>query len=221
MILKSFGCSFIFGSDLSDLANEPITSRKFSNLTWPAVLAQKLNFSYECFARPGSGNLQIAERVLNEIKEKDSSLYVINWTWIDRFDYHTGKNKWQEWETLRPSEDSLVAHMYFKNLHSEYRDKLTSLMFVNTVISKLLQKEINFIMTYEDKLLFDQTWHCSPSIKEMQDYCINHMFTFDGMGFLEWSRNNNYKISNKWHPLDDAHKAAAELVWSQKIAKEQ
>ena len=64
MMLKSFGCSFIYGSDLSDDGKGfPLASP--SKLSWPSLLAQSLNYTYECYARPGSGNLRILEKVLN------------------------------------------------------------------------------------------------------------------------------------------------------------
>ena len=66
MNLKSFGCSFIYGSELSDeIPNN--THRHHSKLTWPGQLAQHLNYDYLCYARPGAGNLQIAEQVLTHI----------------------------------------------------------------------------------------------------------------------------------------------------------
>lgn len=50
MKLKSFGCSFIFGLELSDIGAK---SKKYSQLTWPAIIAQRQGLEYECYARPG------------------------------------------------------------------------------------------------------------------------------------------------------------------------
>ena len=62
MKLKSFGCSFIFGSELAyDGRDSPYATP--SQLTWPAHLAQHLNYNYQCYARPGAGNLQILEQI--------------------------------------------------------------------------------------------------------------------------------------------------------------
>ena len=66
MKLKSFGCSFIWGSDLPDDGRN-LPRATASRLTWPALLAQDLEYEYECHARPGAGNLQITERLLNQI----------------------------------------------------------------------------------------------------------------------------------------------------------
>ena len=89
MKLKSFGCSLIYGSELSDeVLFDPIKRQppRHSKLTWPALLAQKLNYLYRCHARPGSGNLQIADRVLRQLATNEQALFIINWSFIDRFD---------------------------------------------------------------------------------------------------------------------------------------
>ena len=76
MIVKSFGCSFVFGTDLPDAASQEVCA-KFSRLTWPALIAQHLNFDYQCYAKPGSGNLQILERLLSQPPTSDNDLYII------------------------------------------------------------------------------------------------------------------------------------------------
>jgi hypothetical protein len=219
--IKSFGCSFIFGSDLSDDGK----GTKFptaSQLTWPAHLARYLNRNYECYARPGSGNLQILERLLNQISESDSSdLIVVGWSWIDRFDYydphHDPKTKLTPWSTIMPIDEHQLAKTYYKNLHSEYKDKFSSLICIKSAIDALDQRKIPFIMTYMDRLLFDQQWHVSPAILHMQMQIKPHMTMFDQLTFLEWSRKNNYPESAAWHPLEDAHRAAFELIKSHSL----
>jgi len=208
MKIKSFGCSFIYGSELID---DPHIWN-YSDLTWPAILAKRLGYDYECHARPGSGNLQIAERVLNECNKKDSAVYIIDWTWIDRFDFIKSQDPWQPWGTLRPNSTEKHAESYYKNLHSEYRDKFTTLISVKTVIDILLEKDIQFIMTYEDDLIFDQRWHASSAVEELQNAVSKHMTTFEGLGFLSWSRKTNHPISEAWHPLEQAHRAAADYM---------
>ena len=204
MQLKSFGCSFIYGSDLAD-----------TNNAWPALLAAQLGYSFKCHARPGSGNLQIAERVLNQIADSnDSDLFVIGWTWIDRFDYIDVHDHWggTQWSTIMPVDTTPLAKTYYQTLHSEYRDKLTTLMSIRLVIDTLKQKGIPFIMTCMDDLIFDQRWHSTPAVTDLQEYIKPYMTTFDGQTFLDWSRANNYSISTTLHPLETAHQAAADYM---------
>ena len=215
MILKSFGCSFIFGSELADNPESLVISKpvnQFSQLTWPALLAQRAGHEYNCHARPGSGNLQIAERVLNQCSEIDSKFFVIGWTYIDRFDYTGPCDTWQPWRTIVPGDCDNLSTTYYKNLHSEYKDKLSTLMYVKTVIDTLLQKDIKFIMTYVDELMFDKTWHTTPATIELQSYIKPYMTTFDGLNFVDWSRQRNFIISKSAHPLEQAHAAAADYM---------
>ena len=218
MNLKSFGCSFIFGSELSDEDGNVLGQghTHYSRLTWPAHLAQHLNYDYLCYARPGAGNLQIAERVLTHLATTEQAFFVINWTYTDRFDYVNVNNpgKWpgMPWSTIMPVDTTDVANTYYKNLHSEIRDKLTTLMSVRLVIDTLKQKECPFIMTYMDDLMFDQRWHTTPAITNLQDYIRPHMTTFEGMNFQQWSKKNGHAITDIGHPLESAHRAAGELM---------
>jgi hypothetical protein len=215
MILKSFGCSLIFGSELADDGRDlPIPTA--SNFTWPAHLAQHLGYEYDCYARPGSGNLQIAERVLSHAADVDnSSMFVVGWTWIDRFDYTNStisnnpiQSKWCNWRTIMPVDETALAKTYYQGLHSEYRDKLTTLMSIRLVIDTLKQKNISFIMTYMDDLIFDQRWHITPAVADLQEYILPYMTTFDNLNFVNWSKKNRYPITNIGHPLEAAHQAA-------------
>jgi hypothetical protein len=215
MNLKSFGCSFIFGSELAD-TNHAEENINPSKNTWPAHLAQYLNAQYECHARPGSGNLQILEKVLNQASGQDNSnLFVIGWTWIDRFDYYNSNydgTPWQDWLTIRPSGTDNLSNLYYRDLHSEYRDKFTCLSYIKLAIDTLKQKNILFIMTYMDELLFDQRWHTSPAVIALQEYIKPYMTTFEGQSFLDWSRSKGYPETAARHPLETAHAAAGEYI---------
>jgi hypothetical protein len=216
MKLKSFGCSFIFGSELSDAGRNVQVFAGGSRLTWPAHVAQHLGHEYFTYSRPGAGNLQIAERVLTHLATNEHALFVIGWTYIDRFDYVNTADpaKWpgMPWSTLMPSNPDDVASNYYQNLHSEIRDKLATLMSIRVVIDSLKQKNCPFIMTYIDELMFDKQWHTSPAIIDLQNYIRPHMTTFEGMNFQQWSKKNGHPISDVGHPLESAHRAAGELM---------
>ena len=215
MNLKSFGCSFIFGSELSDDGKNGLYTTG-SRLTWPAHFARHLGYDYLTYARPGSGNLQIAETVLSHLATNEQAFFVINWTYIDRFDYVNVNNptKWpgMPWSTIRPGDTTDVANTYYKNLHSEIRDKLATLMSVRLVIDTLKQKGCLFIMTYMDELMLDQRWNITPAIIDLQNYIRLHMTTFEGMNFQQWSKKNGHAITDIGHPLESAHAAAGKLM---------
>jgi hypothetical protein len=218
MKIKSFGCSFIFGSDLADDGRDSVIPTA-SNYTWPALLASKKQYNYECYARPGSGNLQIAERVLSHLADEQPTFFVIGWTWIDRFDYTNCtisnepiQSKWENWRTLMPIDNSELAKTYYKGLHSEFRDKLCSLINIKLVIDTLNQKGIPFLMTYLDELLFDQRWNLTTAVEELQNFVKPHMIQFEEQTFLDWSKSQGFAISPLLHPLEQAHAAAAEYM---------
>jgi hypothetical protein len=209
MKLKSFGCSFVFGTDLAD-ANDGATQLLIqpSNNTWPAHIAQHLGYDYECFAWAGLGNLQILERVLSQANT-EPSVFVVNWTWIDRFDHVQDDNSWS---TIRPTCTTPQAEHYYRHFHSQYRDKLTTLINIKLAIDTLQQHGHQIIMSYMDDLIFETEWHVSPAVLELQDYVRPYMTTFEGKTFLEWSRDREYYINERMHPLEDAHKAAADYL---------
>ena len=210
MKITSYGDSFIFGIDMIDAEMIPNTPGRPSQHTWPALLSQHLGYRYRCRAYPGCGNLLIAERILLDINRlaQEKSTVIIGWTWIDRFDYND-TSKDDSWNTIRPVDKAAIAKTYYRDLHSEYRDKLTSLMTIKLTIDTLKQNTIPFIMTYMDELLFDQRWHTSNSIEYLQNYVKPYMTAFEGQTFLDWSRSNNYPIGPGGHPLETAHQNAA------------
>jgi hypothetical protein len=212
MKLVSFGCSFIVGNDLAD-DRRPTTIKTLYNpslSTWPALISKKLGFDYSSRAIAGIGNLRILESIIEEASTATDSFFVIGWSWIDRFDYTSSADNWQ---TLRPTTDTVEADQYYRNLHSQYRDKLTSLMHIRSAIDVLQQKNIPFVMTYMDKLLFETKWHSSPAIAQLQDYIRPYLTTFDNSTFLEWSKQLGFPISKNLHPLEAAHAAAADLIF--------
>lgn len=223
MTLKSFGCSFIFGTDLKD-DNHGASYATPSQLTWPALLSKDLGYKYQCYARPGSGNLRVLEKVLAQASESESTdLFVIGWTWIDRFDYTvepTGRDHVYDlaglnlWKTIMPLGSDSITQTYYRDLHSEFRDKLTTLINIKTAIDTLQQKNIPFIMTYMDDLIFDTNYHTTPATIDIQNYIRPYMTQFNGKNLLEFSKEKGFKISATQHPLEDAHQAAFELIKS-------
>jgi hypothetical protein len=212
MMLKSFGCSFIFGNELHDDGYGTKYATP-SQHTWPALLAKDLGYEYQCHARPGSGNLQILERLTNQLAQDPPALCVVGWTWIDRFDCNNPVT--DQWQTITPTDTTETAEYYYKNLHSQYRDKFTSLIAIKSAIDLLKEKNCQFIMTYMDELLFETAWHSTPGMVELQNYIKPYLHNFDGDNFLEWSVKQGFPIGTRGkHPLEAAHQAGFELIKS-------
>lgn len=205
--LRSYGCSFIYGTDLADAgtahnANQP------SHNTWPALLAQSAGFEYCCRARGGSGNLHILEKLLRDIAAHPTDFYVVQWTWIDRFDYtDTEFAQNDHWYTITPTTDSQLADVYYRKLHSEFKDKFVSLTYVKTAIDALHNAGAPYLMTYMDELMLDNKWNVTDSVRYLQEQVQPYLSTFNNSTFLEFSKRNQYQISEKLHPLEEAHAA--------------
>jgi hypothetical protein len=205
VILKSFGCSFIFGSELHD--DGP------SQYTWPALWAKHLKLDYQCFAQPGSGNTRITEQILNQIKTGDPALYVIGWTWIERFDFVSRSA--DSWNTITAWSTDSVAKNYYRDIHSQYYDKLQSLIQINLVLQQLIRHKCKFYMTFMDDLIFETEYHCSPTMILLQQQLRPFLHNFQGRNFLDWSKDNGFAISSHGkHPLEQAHQAAFEYIKS-------
>lgn len=219
-MLKSFGCSFIYGSDLADCPHgQNELHPPPSDLTWPALLAQRLGLEYQCYARPAAGNLHILESLLSEVDSPDTSICVVNWTWIERFDFvsdaaKTVNHPWNPvgWCSLLPTDENEVVDKYYRHVHSQFRDKLETLICIKTAIDILQDREIKFLMTYTDDLIFETKWHTSPAVRCLQEYAQLNVHGFQQQGFYEWCKNQGFAISHRWHPLEQAHVSAAELM---------
>lgn len=215
MILGAFGDSFLFGSDLPDIQDYDSKCWFYpSKLTYSAKLSQKLNIDYYCTALPAQGNKVIADDIIRAVAHRGNNmLYIINWSWIDRFEYQ-GTARISPmvpgWKTTLPGEQDKISDFYYKHFYSELDTKLSNLMYINTALEALLDNNCKFLMTYMDHLLFDKQWHCTASIDYLQNKIQKHTKLFNGKTFLEWSRDKNFPESESWHPLELAHEKAAE-----------
>jgi hypothetical protein len=210
MKLKSFGCSFVYGSDLDHKATQGI---KASTQTWPALIAQQCGFDYQCHARPGVGNMQIFDQVLREIASNINTVFVIAWTWIDRHDFQaSGK---AQWSTLRPTTESDLATVYYRDLHSQYRDQLQSLALISSACNLLKSHSIPYVMTAMDDLLWENHWLANKHLAALQRQIRPCVTAFDGKNFLDWSQSQGHDIGANLHPMHSAHQAAAAYILKQ------
>jgi hypothetical protein len=220
MKLKSFGCSFVYGSDLADCphgVNEH--NPPPSKLCFPALLARNCNLQYECHARPAAGNLQILETLLSNIDPDRDDIYLINWTWIDRFSYvsdsaRSGNHPWNPlgWCSVMPSDTDQISKVYYQHLQSQFRDKLETLLLIKSGIDCLQQNGQRFLMTYSDDLIYETQWHTSPAIVSLQNYIRSHLHDFEGKSFFAWAKHKHFSVSHKGHPLEACHESASVLL---------
>jgi len=58
------------------------------------------------------------------------------------------------------------------------------------------------------------SWQDPRSVILLQDQIGPHLSWFGSKTFLEWSRSKGYPESVAWHPLEQAHSAAADYMIS-------
>lgn len=200
MNLRSFGCSFTAGTDLFCEDN-----------VWTNVIADRLGLLHINHGEGGIGNLRIAESAMRYSQPGD--LCIINWTWIDRFDFIDARS--EDWKTILPVDVNDYTKTYYRYLHSQYRDMLTNLLYAVAVIDYVERNKIQCVMTVIDDLWFARVqdeWHDSRTVTYLQQRLRPYVYDFNGMTFLDWSREKGFPISDGWHPMDPAHQAAADLM---------
>jgi len=212
MKIKSFGCSFTYGSELS--FRDTDTKEPFPlHASWPLLVAEHYKLEFENFSWPGIGNLRILEQVLAQAEFVDPAVFLINWTWLDRFDFI--KFPEENWETLRPGDSTELHNLYYKHFYQQYHSMLINASYISTAINILNSKNITFCMTLMDNTLFDPIdpdWQDPHALRILQRTIKSSITWFDDMDFLSWSRKNKYPVSKNWHPLDQAHRAAADYM---------
>ena len=217
--IVGFGDSFVFGSELENNLD--------GSKSWIGQVASKLGVNYSTTAVPGCGNDHIARQIYTWFSNNstEDTLAVINWTWMNRWDFYIVEH--ETWITLGPTcvpekLTDLVNRTQAEDMIEFYKtranssllwNKFRNLQTIYAVQSYLKQKNINAIQTYMDDHLFDQTYHAPDYIQELQTLVKPSMKNFEGKNFVDWSRNNGFKVtpSPGDHPLEEAHIAACEL----------
>ena len=220
MKLKSFGCSFIFGTDLPNDGRDRKMATP-SDHAYPVLLANRLGVPWACHARPGAGNFEILNRIFTEISKGEPMLAVINWTWIDRYSWIDETQNYRNhpynplgWRSILPLETDARAEFYYRNLHTQLRDKIETLTCIKSAIDCLRSASVPFVMTWTDYLIWETKWQCPDSVAWLQAQIRPWLTDFDGKNFVDWSRDRGHEISATMHPLESAHRDAADFLWN-------
>lgn len=217
--IKTFGDSFLYGSDLADdptdikTRNERVKevgpSGAFSKLTWPALVADQLKVKYHSHAMGGVSNSYIARKVIQYAST--DALNVIQWSWIDRSEYYNIIHN--DWQPIRPSDTNNQSTHWYKQYHSELQDKWQSLMLITSVLRYLEESAMPYVCHVLDQLLLDQNYYVPAYITKLQKYLEPRVTWFpDTTTFFEWAKLNKFDISENWHPLEGAHEEACKIM---------
>jgi hypothetical protein len=190
------------------------TSSMYSYKTWPALLAHHQGKEYLCHAKGGASNDQITRLIYNYVNEFNiNDLIVINWTWIDRIEVHNPENNpTRQWEQINPHSTSEHAKLYYKHFFSELSSKYNTLKDIIAIKNLLTLKNIPYLMTSVDELTVDTKWHIPDYVLNIQNEVKDDIIWFENKGFYNWAKDKGFKISDTWHPLEEAHQAAFEYI---------
>ena len=220
----AIGDSFTRGDELADCAGIDLWKDNYSNVTWSALLAKKLEVGYHARAIGGIGNQWISWKVSAGCKQ--NTLYIISWTYFERFDYVDIET--DKWKTTHPRHEDKLNHCFYRNLDSDIWNLYRNLQQMHSTISLLKQNNVNFIMTCLDpqystniddirppESIIDpesivSTW--SMAISNLQKQVLPYIVDFEGMSFLEWSKHKGFELGPKGHPLEQAHSEAASYI---------
>ena len=213
----SFGDSFVFGSELKNNPN--------GNQSWIGRAANNLKVAYHTCAVPGCGNDHVARQIYSYFSNNSAvdTLAVINWTWMNRWDFYITEH--ETWITLGPTcvpdkLKHLVDKTEAEDLIEFYQDRANSSLLWNkfrnlqtiyAVQSYLKSQGILNIQTYMDDHLFNTEYHAPDYVQQLQDLVRPEMSSFEGKNFVDWSRDQGFSVTDTLHPLENAHMAACEL----------
>lgn len=203
-------------SNINGERNSPFSG--YSLNTWPALLSKHLSLEYKCIARPGGSNQTIIRQLVKFISEiVPSDLVIIDWTFMDRWDYIDVNEVItdNQWKTLRPTSDkkTRIEKFYFEAVQGDLWNKWESLRAIMLATHLLKSRGIDFIMTSEDTLPFDEEFHNPSYINHAQNEVKNYINWFKGNGFYRWSISQGFpRGKQNDHPLEEAHQAAFEYI---------
>ena len=214
----AFGDSFTRGDELADCPEQTPDKIQYSQSTWPALIAKNLSIDYDCIAIGGRGNQWLSWQVVAQIKQ--DTLYIVNWSWFERFDYIDLVI--DNWRTTHPRHEDNLDHYFYRNLDNDIWNLHRNLQQIHSTISLLKQNNINFIMTCLDPhyslAYYDlrppeikRSWWTN-AISNLQEQVVPHIIDFEGQSFLEWSKKNSFKLGPNGHPLEEAHAEAAKYI---------
>ena len=202
------GDSFTRGDELTDCStNSRIAPHHTHSLsTWPALVAKDCIAEYDCMAIGGRGNHWISIMISTLLEKHKDALFIVNWTWFERFDYIDAET--DQWTVTHPRHEDKLAHYFYKHIDSDKWNLHRNLQQIHSTICLLEQNNIDFIMTCMDPMLYTN----ARFVKTLQDQVLHRIINFYGYNFLDWAKNKNFKVGPKGHPLEKAHAEAAKYI---------
>lgn len=198
-VLVAGGDSFIFGTELSDQ-----TIGVYSKQTYPALLASTNGMHYECVAKPGASNAEIARRVVNYCEtHKDIDKFVlVQWTFANRYEFNFADTGWQSINVWYLQDSDEIKNQ----LHSFSQKTIDDQIKTNQLMKS--NGNYTFIEEFYKRVAVTEFWEVYTSLKEvvaLQNYLelnnIPYLFSIADNSLLV-----NYTIDKKNIDVDCLYK---------------
>jgi hypothetical protein len=222
MILIAAGDSFIWGSELKDSPHGGPGG--YSRSTFTALLAK--NYNYVCAAYPGNANNAISRMAIAACEKNSSNKFlIVNWTYPQRAEFRSN-NKWvsiNSWHT----ELTEFSESYFKHVgDSEYYEIYSILKEILFLQQYCELRKIPYLFMTSDNHFYHHENYVRSHDADIDNLYNNINWqnwfwfppgiqtneTLAPRGFYQWAIENKYNMGSAGHPLEQAHKDAAELI---------
>jgi hypothetical protein len=157
-ILLAGGDSFTWGNELSDF-----TPDKPSNISWAALLAKKLNYTYDCVAKAGCGNHAIARKIIERCDNTNVDFVAVMWTFPVRQELSIRSDLVKQGHDIELVKHELDGN-WINLVHwqgIDYEEKLSNF------------GEISKDISFQKKLEHQCNWHKQTGIYDIARYWFN------------------------------------------------
>ena len=202
----AFGDSYTFGHDLSDCSHD---RSKPSNLTYPALVAQRLGYDYECRAMGYYSNEAITRTIIENIDDiNDQDLVLGMWTFPIRREFSL--EGVDGLTTISREGGHEFARHYLRHVDLD-PDTMIDLSLRQIFLAQelLRGKDYFFLSAVTDLAKAITDPRLSPLVPRLDRN--RWVMLDDDLGFHEWSEeqlNTRYQD----HPTDAAHELLARKI---------
>jgi hypothetical protein len=184
---------------------------------YPSLIAQQLNFKYINRAKPTNSNHKISRMILSYEDYQLDDFVIAEWTSTIRHEFRT-EHGWtgSNMITYPKGSGTFEDHYYQQGPGQwEYNGVYTALKEILLAQTFLKSNNIKYLFTFfPDEVL------CSNLLKTPDQYIGSMMklvdwdqfVLFDGHGFVEWCKVNNYEFEDGNHPAPSAHGLGADYI---------
>jgi len=223
MIIVAGGDSHIWGSELQDSPHGGTNG--YSMNTFPALLAKENNFEYICAAYPGNANNAISRMVIDSCSKLQNVFLIVTWTYPQRAEFYF-TNKWISLNSWHTKEEKFSKE-YFKQVGDNEYYEIYSVLKEIVFLQYFCQvRNIPYLFLTADNHFFQH-----ENYARSKDCSVENLFhqinwenwfwfpkgsskneTLVPRGFYQWAIENKYAIGPHGHPLEQAHRDAANLM---------